>query len=72
MENIKVSLPSLIIKEDWEKVLEKMNKHNREFGFVDFDSNGNIEFYDSDPVFAGVHAMPVSKKHIKEIVESFK
>ena len=71
MENIKVSLPTTISKKDWEYVLEKMNKYKREFGFVDFDSNGKIEFYDSDPVFAGVHAMPVSKKHVKEIIESF-
>lgn len=71
MENIKVSLPTTISKKDWEYVLEKMNKYKREFGFVDFDSNGKIEFYDSDPVFEGVQAMPVSKKHIKEIVESF-
>jgi hypothetical protein len=72
MENIKVSLPNLISKEDWECVLEKMNKNNRQFGFVDFDSNGKIEFYDSDPVFAGVHAMPVDKKRIEEIVKSYK
>ena len=70
-ELIKESLPTTISKKDWEYVLEKMNKSNREFGFVDFDSNGKIEFYDSDPVFAGVHAMYLSKKHVKEIVESF-
>lgn len=72
MESIKVSLPTTISKKDWEYVLEKMNKYNRQFGFVDFDSNGKIEFYDSDPVFAGVHAMPVDKKRIEEIIKSYK
>ncbi len=72
MENIKVILPNTISKEDWQKVLDVMNKNSLPFGFVDFNSNGDIEFYDSDPFFDGVHAMPVSKKHVKEIVESFK
>jgi hypothetical protein len=72
MENIKVSLPLPISKKDWEKVLDKMNKHNRQFGFVDFDSNGNIEFYDSDPFIGGVHAMPVGKKNVEEIIKTYK
>jgi hypothetical protein len=71
MESIKVSLPTPIDKKDWEYVLEKMNKYNRQFGFVDFDSNGNIEFYDSDPFIGGVHAMPVDIKSIKEIIDSY-
>jgi hypothetical protein len=61
-----------ISKKDWEYVLEKMNKYNREFGFVDFDSNGKIEFYDSDPFIGGLHAMPVDKKSIAEIIKSYK
>ena len=72
MESIKVSLPTPIDKKDWEYVLEKMNKYNRQFGFVDFDSNGKIEFYDSDPFIGGVHAMPVDKKSIAEIIKSYK
>jgi hypothetical protein len=48
-----------------------MNKYNRQFGFVDFDSNGNIEFYDSDPFIGGVHAMLVDIKSIKEIIDSY-
>ena len=72
MENINKNLPTSISKKDWEKVLDIMNKNNLQFGFVDFDSNGNIEFYDFDPFNGGVHAMAVSEKHIKEIVESYK
>jgi hypothetical protein len=72
MGNIKVNIPTPIDKKDWEYVLEKMNKYNRQFGFVDFDSNGKIEFYDSDPVFGGVHAMPVVKKRIEEIIKNYK
>ena len=72
MESIKVSLPTIISKKDWEYVLEKMNKYNRQFGFVDFDSNGKIEFYDSDPFIGGIHAMPVDKKRVEEIVKSYK
>ena len=60
-----------IEKKDWERVLQIMNKHNRINGYVDYDTNGKMQFYDSDPFIGGVHAMPVSKKHIKEIVESF-
>ena len=58
-------------KKDWEKVLDKMNKHNRQFGYVDFDSNGNVEFYDSNPFIGGVHAMYVDKKSIQEIINSY-
>ena len=71
-ENIKVKLIEPISKEDWEKVLGIMNRNNLRFGYVDFDSNGKIEFYDSDPFFGGVHAMPVDKKRIEEIVKSYK
>ena len=73
-EVIEESLPNLnlIKKEDWEYVLKKMNKHSRQYGFVDFDSNGKIEFYDSDPFIGGVHAMPVDKKSIAEIIKSYK
>ena len=66
------SFPTTISKKDWEYVLKKMNKYNRKFGFVDFDSNGKIEFYDSDPFIGGVHAMLINKEHVKEIVESYK
>jgi hypothetical protein len=52
-------------------VLEKMNKHNRQFGFVDFDSNGKIEFYDSDPFIDGVHAMGVDLDIVKNIINSY-
>ena len=48
-----------------------MNKYNRQFGYVDFDSNGNIEFYDSDPFINGVHAMYVDKKSVEEIINSY-
>ena len=64
-------LLSPIEKKDWEKVLGKMNKYNRQFGYVDFDSNGNIEFYDSDPFINGVHAMYVDKKSVEEIINSY-
>jgi hypothetical protein len=60
-----------IEKKDWEYVLEKMNKYNRQFGFVDFDSNGKIEFYDSDPFIDGVHAMGVDLDIVKNIINSY-
>ena len=71
MEKTKEKLLTPITKKDWEKVLGIMNKHNRQFGYVDFDSNGNIQFYDSDPCIDGVHAMFADKKSIQEIIDSY-
>jgi len=61
-----------IDKKDWERVLQIMNKHNRINGYVDYDPNGKMQFYDSDPFIGGVHAMPVDKKSIAEIIKSYK
>lgn len=60
-----------IDKKDWERVLQIMNKYNRINGYVDYDSNGKMEFYDSDPFIDGVHAMSVDKKSIEEIINSY-
>lgn len=60
-----------IEKKDWERVLQIMNQHNRINGFVDYDSNGKMQFYDSDPFIGGVHAMPVDKKSVQEIIDSY-
>jgi hypothetical protein len=60
-----------IEKKDWERVLQIMNKHNRINGFVDYNSNGKMQFYDSDPFIGGVHAMPVDKKSVQEIIDSY-
>lgn len=60
-----------IEKRDWERVLQIMNQYNRINGYVDYDSKGKIQFYDSDPFIGGVHAMAVSKKNIQEIVNSY-
>jgi hypothetical protein len=72
MENIKVKVVTPVDKKDWENILNIMNKNNRQFGFVDYNSNGKIEFYDSDPFIDGVHAMPVDKKRIEEIIKDYK
>ena len=72
MKDTKNKLFSPITKKDWEQVLEKMNKNNRTFGYVDFDRKGDINFFDSDPVIDGVHAMFVYKKNVEEIVNSYK
>lgn len=72
MENIKVRLMNEIEKQDWEYVLSVMKKNNRKFGFVDFDSNGKMEFYDSDPYIDGVHSMPITLKNIEEIINYYK
>jgi hypothetical protein len=61
-----------IEKKDWERVLQIMNKYNRINGYVDYDPNGKMQFYDSDPFIGGVHAMPVDKKSIAEIIKSYK
>jgi hypothetical protein len=61
-----------IEKTDWERVLQIMNKHNRINGYVDYDPNGKMQFYDSDPFIGGVHAMLVDKKSITEIIKSYK
>ena len=61
-----------IEKKDLERVLQIMNKHNRIKGYVDYDPNGKMQFYDSDPFIGGVHAMPVDKKSIAEIIKSYK
>ncbi len=60
-----------IEKKDWERVLQIMNRHNRFNGFVDYDPNGKMQFYDSDPFIGGVHAMPVDVKSIQEIIDSY-
>jgi hypothetical protein len=60
-----------IEKRDWERVLQIMNQYNRINGYVDYDSNGKMQFYDSDPFIGGVHAMPVDKKSIEEIINSY-
>jgi len=60
-----------IEKIDWERVLKIMNQYNRINGYVDYDSNGKMQFYDSDPFIRGVHAMPVDKKSIEEIINSY-
>jgi hypothetical protein len=60
-----------IEKKDWERVLKIMNQYNRINGYVDYDPNGKMQFYDSDPFIGGVHAMPVDKKSIKEIIVSY-
>jgi hypothetical protein len=46
-----------IEKSDWERVLQIMKRHNRINGYVDYDPNGKMQFYDSDPFIGGVHAM---------------
>lgn len=61
-----------IEKKDWERVLQIMNKHNRINGYVDYDPNGKMQFYDSDPFIGCVHAMLVDKKSITEIIKSYK
>ena len=60
-----------IEKKDWERVLKIMNQYNRINGYVDYDPNGKMQFYDSDPFIGGVHAMPVDKKSIEEIIDSY-
>ena len=60
-----------IDKKDWERVLQIMNKHNRINGYVDYDQNGKMQFYDSYPFIGGVHAMPVDVKSIQEIIDSY-
>lgn len=60
-----------IEKKEWENVLNIMKKNNRKIGYVDFDSNGKMQFYDSDPFIDGVHAMPVDVKSIQEIIDSY-
>lgn len=72
MEDIKVKVVNPVDKKDWENILNIMNKNNRQFGFVDYNSNGKIEFYDSDPFIDGVHGMPVDKKRIEEIIKDYK
>lgn len=61
-----------IEKKDWERVLQIMNKYNRTDGYIDYDLIGKMQFYDSDPFIGGVHAMPVDKKSIAEIIKSYK
>ena len=60
-----------IEKSDWERVLNVMIRNKRKNGFVDYDSNGKMHFYDSDPFIGGVHAMSVDKKSIEEIVNNY-
>jgi hypothetical protein len=60
-----------IEKKDWERVLKIMNQYSRVNGYVDYDPNGKMQFYDSDPFIGGVHAMPVDKKSIEEIINSY-
>jgi hypothetical protein len=60
-----------IEKKDWERVLKIMNQYNRINGYVDYDPNGKMQFYDSDPFIGGVHAMAVDKKSIEEIIDSY-
>lgn len=60
-----------IEKSDWERVLQIMNKYNRTYGYVDYDSNGKMQFYDSDPFIGGVHAMRVDKDSVQEIIDSY-
>jgi hypothetical protein len=60
-----------IEKKDWERVLQIMNKNNRFNGFVDYDPNGKMQFYDSDPFIGGVHAMLVDIKTIQDIINSY-
>jgi hypothetical protein len=60
-----------IEKSDWERVLQIMKRHNRINGYVDYDPNGKMQFYDSDPFIGGVHAMPVDVKSIQEIIDSY-
>jgi hypothetical protein len=48
-----------------------MKRHNRINGYVDYDPNGKMQFYDSDPFIGGVHAMPVDVKSIQEIIDSY-
>ena len=61
-----------IEKKDWERVLQIMNKYKRIDGYIDYDPNGKMKFYDSDPFIGGVHAMFVYKKNLEEIVNSYK
>jgi hypothetical protein len=61
----------LIEKKEWERVLFVMVKNGRMNGYVDYDSNGKMEFYDSCPFIGGVHAMPVDIKSIQEIINSY-
>jgi hypothetical protein len=65
------SLFAPIEKKDWERVLQIMNQYNRINGYVDYDPNGKMQFYDSDPFIDGVHAMAVDKKSIEEIISSY-
>lgn len=65
------SLFAPIEKKDWERVLQIMNQYNRINGYVDYDSNGKMQFYDSDPFIGGVHAMSVDVKSIQEIIDSY-
>ena len=60
-----------IEKKEWERVLQTMNRYNRFNGFVDFDPNGKMQFYDSDPFIKGTHAMPVDLKSIQKIIDSY-
>ena len=60
-----------IEKKDWERVLQIMNQYNRIDGYVDYDPNGKMQFYDSDPFIGGVHALFVDKKSIEEIISSY-
>jgi hypothetical protein len=65
------SLFAPIEKKDWERVLQIMNQYNRINGYVDYDPNGKMQFYDSDPFIDGVHAMAVDVKSIQEIIDSY-
>jgi len=60
-----------IDKKDWERVLRIMNDYSRENGFVDYDSDGKMLFFDSDPFINGVHALFVDRKTIQEIIDSY-
>ena len=60
-----------IEKKEWERILQVMNRYNRLEGFVDFDSNGKMQFYDSDPFINQAHAMPVDLKNIQKIIDSY-
>ena len=60
-----------IEKSDWERILKTMNRYARVGGFVDYDSNGKIQFYDSDPFINGVHAMSVDLKVVTDIIDSY-
>lgn len=72
MEKSNKTLFSPIEKKDWERVLKIVNQHNRQYGYFDYDPNGKMQFYDYDPFIGGVHAMPVDKKSIAEIIKSYK